>query len=353
LNALCRHFGTCGGCTLQDLSADAYVQSKRKLILDALERHGLDAGALREIVSVPPNSRRRATLKVEKRQSGTCIGFHAQRSHDLVDIRECLVLTPRLFAGVQCLRPLFDAALAEGDNAETYVLDADNGIDVAISWKRRASSDIIAQAATLARGHNIIRITAGRDLLYESATPEIRLGKAVVHPPPNAFLQPTREGEGILQQQAIAAIGKAKRVADLFCGLGTLALPLAERAQVHAVDSEAPLLQAFVTAARTASGLKPVTTERRDLFKHPLEARELNRFDAVILDPPRAGTLAQATQLAKSTVKRVAYVSCDAASFARDARVLVDGGFGLDDIVGVDQFLWSAHIELAAAFTRN
>jgi 23S rRNA (uracil1939-C5)-methyltransferase len=353
LNRLCRHFGACGGCTLQDLSPASYIESKRKLIVDALERRGLSPSALREIASVPPNSRRRATLKVEKRGSETRIGFHALRSHELIDIRECLVLTPALFSAAQGLRPLFAAVLTEGEGVEVYVLDADNGIDIAISWKRRATPHVVLRAAALAPTLKIVRITASRDLLYQSAKPEVRMGNAVVHPPPIAFLQPTREGEAILQQRAVAAIGKAKRVADLFCGLGTFSLPVAARAPVHAVDSDLPPLEALATAARTTMGLKPITTERRDLFKHPLEARDLNRFDAVILDPPRAGALAQATQLAKSAVKRVAYVSCDAASFARDAKVLVDGGFRLDDIVGVDQFLWSAHIELAAAFTRN
>jgi 23S rRNA (uracil1939-C5)-methyltransferase len=353
LNAQCRHFGTCGGCTLQDLSQDSYLDCKRRTIIEALDRHGLDGGRLREIVSVPPRSRRRATFKVEKQEGETSIGFHAHRSHDLIDIRECLVVTPRLFAAVQGLRKLFDSVLAQGEGAETYMLDADNGIDISISWKRRATPDIVAGAAALARKHNIVRITAGRELLYESASPAVRLGRAVVHPPPNAFLQPTRQGEAVLQQRVLAAIGKAKRVVDLFSGCGTFALPAAERAKVHAVDAETPLLEALAGAARATSGLKPVTTERRDLFKHPLEARELNDFEAVILDPPRTGALAQATQLARSAIRRLAYVSCDAASFARDARVLVDGGFRLGEIVGVDQFLWSAHIELAAAFTRN
>lgn len=353
MNALCRHFGTCGGCTLQDLSPASYLESKRSLIVNALERHGLPQSALREISSVPATSRRRATLKVERRGGETRIGFNAQRSHDLVDIRECLVLTPSLFAAAQGLRPLFAAVLGESEGAEVYMLDAGNGIDVAISWKRRATPKTVSQAAAIAPNLKIVRIAAGRDLLYQSAKPEVPIGNATVHPPPNAFLQPTREGEAMLQQRVLAAICKAKRVADLFSGCGTFALPAGERAKVHAVDDEGPLLEALAAAARTTPGLKPITTERRDLFKVPLSAGELNDFDAVILDPPRAGALGQATQLAKSAVRRLAYVSCDAASFARDARVLVDGGFRLDEIVGVDQFLWSNHIELAATFARN
>jgi 23S rRNA (uracil1939-C5)-methyltransferase len=190
-------------------------------------------------------------------------------------------------------------------------------------------------------------------LLYQSAAPEISFGKARVKLPPNAFLQPTREGEVILQARVTEAVGKARKIADLFSGCGTLALPLAERAQIHAVDADSPMLMALAEAARATAGLKPIAAEKRDLFKRPLTAAELNRFDAAVLDPPRAGALAQVNNLSSSRLRRIAYVSCDAASFARDARVLIDGGFRLDWLVGVDQFLWSAHIELAAAFTRD
>jgi 23S rRNA (uracil1939-C5)-methyltransferase len=198
-----------------------------------------------------------------------------------------------------------------------------------------------------------VRITSGRDLLYETATPEVRFARAQVRVPPDAFLQPTREGETALQALVRDATGNAKIIADLFCGCGTFTLPLTEKAQVHAVDADRPMLDALAAGARATPGLKPVTTERRDLFKHPLAAAELNRYEAVVLDPPRAGALVQAKQVSQSRVPRIAYVSCDAASFARDVRVLIDGGFRLDWIVGVDQFLWSAHVELAAAFSRQ
>jgi 23S rRNA (uracil1939-C5)-methyltransferase len=200
---------------------------------------------------------------------------------------------------------------------------------------------------------DLIRVTSGTELLYQSAVPEIRFGDVSVKAPADAFLQPTREGETALQARVIEAAGKARKVADLFCGCGTFSLPLARQTLVHAVDADAAMLGALGEAARFASGLKPVTTERRDLFAHPLTALELNRFDAVILDPPRAGALGQVKQLSSSRIARIAYVSCDAASFARDARVLIDGGFRLDWLVDVDQFLWSAHIELAAAFSRK
>lgn len=349
----CRHFGTCGGCTLQNLAPDAYVEHKRRLIVDELARYSIPGALLHEMVRVPPRSRRRATLKLEKRGGETHIGFHAPRSHVLVDIHECLVLTPGLFDLAGKLRQRMGGILREGESADFYMVEAENGFDLSIHWKRRTTPDLVRQFAAFAPALELIRITAGDDLLFQSAMPEVRFGRSRVRLPPNAFLQSTREGEAMLQASAGKAVGKAKKVVDLFCGCGTFALPLGERARVHAVDSDEPMLNALAEAARVTSGLKPLTTERRDLFRHPLGVPELNAFDAAVLDPPRAGALAQARQLAKSSLKRIAYVSCDAASFARDARVLMDGGYQLDWLVGVDQFLWSSHIELAAAFAKD
>ncbi|MBV9571839.1 MAG: class I SAM-dependent RNA methyltransferase [Alphaproteobacteria bacterium] len=346
-------FGTCGGCTLQNLAPDAYLEHKRKLIGDALARYGIPSAPLREMIRVPPRSRRRATLKLEKRDGVTRIGFYAPRSHVLVDIQECHVLTPGLFRLAERLRERLHGMLRGAESADLYIAEAENGFDLSIQWKGQTTPDLIGQFAAAAPALDLIRITAGGDLLFQSAMPEVHFGKAKVRLPPGAFLQPTRDGEAMLQATAIKAVGKAKGVVDLFCGCGTFALPLGERTKVHAVDSEAPMLSALSEAARATPGLKPVTAERRDLFRHPIGAAELNAFDAAVLDPPRAGALAQAGPLAKSNVRRIAYVSCDAASFARDARVLMDGGYRLDWILGVDQFLWSPHIELAAAFAKD
>jgi 23S rRNA (uracil1939-C5)-methyltransferase len=353
LNAICRHFGTCGGCALQNLLPEEYIAAKRAYIVNALARHGIADTPLEKIVSVPPCSRRRSTLKVRKTVGEIRIGFHAARSHELVDIRECHVLAPGLFRLAQGLRELFALLLRDDENADLYVTEAENGFDIAISeWRRSTAPSVVAQIAAAALKLKLVRVTSGTELLYENAAPEVCFGKARVKLPPDAFLQPTHEGEAVLQGRVADAVGKAKKVADLFAGCGTFTLPLAERAQVYAVDSDGPMLQALATAVRTTSGLKPVATERRDLFKLPMTPPEFSRFDAVVLDPPRAGALAQVKQLSSSGVPRIAYVSCNAASFARDAQVLIDGGFRLDWIVGVDQFLWSAHIELAAAFSR-
>ncbi|MFL6690088.1 MAG: class I SAM-dependent RNA methyltransferase [Alphaproteobacteria bacterium] len=353
MKAVCRHFGACGGCALQDLAPDIYLQRKRALIVAALARYGIFDPPLREITPVPPRSRRRATLKIEKKNSETHIGFHAARSHALIDILECHVLTPALFTAARGIARMLSPFLRDGDDINVYLVEAQNGIDLALQRKRRAIPELTAAIAAAAPALNIVRVTSGNDLLFQTAAPEVCVGKAAMKIPLQAFLQPTREGEQVVLRCVTDAVGKAKRIADLFSGCGTFSLPLAERARIHAVDADAPMLAALAGAARVTSGLKPITIERRDLFALPLSAAELKTFDAVLLDPPRAGALAQAKQLAKSGIRRIAYVSCDAASFARDARVLLDGGYRLDWIVGVDQFLWSAHIELAAAFSRN
>jgi 23S rRNA (uracil1939-C5)-methyltransferase len=352
LNAVCRHFGTCGGCTLQNLSADAYQQHKRSLIVSALEAHGIRDVLLLEIITVPPRSRRRATFKIAKINGETRVGFHALRSHDLVQLDECHVLTPALFSMAQSIPALMSPWLRDNDRAEIYVVKADNGFDLATSGLKSAAS-FTANLARAAPRLNVVRITVGNELAYNGGSPQIAFGRAQVTLPPRAFLQPTREGEALLQARVLEAVGAAKKVVDLFSGCGTFSLRLAERAQAHAIDTSAPMLGALGAAARGTPRLKPVSTETRDLFKHPLTPAELARFDAAVLDPPRAGALAQAQQLAKSRIGRIAYVSCDAASFARDARVLLNGGFQLDWMVGVDQFLWSDHIEFAGAFSRN
>jgi 23S rRNA (uracil1939-C5)-methyltransferase len=350
---LCRHFGTCGGCAYQDMAPSEYRAFKRAQVKDALSRHGVDA-PVEEVVEVPPATRRRATFKVLKGEGGVALGFHAARSHDIVDMHECLVLTPRLFQLVRRLREMLDELLALREAAELHIADTDGGIDLSIRWLRRANdTGLNAALARSASQLKLARIAANGETLVELAKPSMRFGKASVALPPDAFLQPTREGEAVLQKFVLEALSGAKRVADLFAGCGTFALVLAERARVHAVEIEIPTLDALSAAARAASGLKPVTVERRNLFKHAISASDASSYDAVCLDPPRAGALAQAQALALSKVKRVAYVSCDADTFARDARILIGGGYRLERVLPVDQFLWSDHIELAANFVRG
>jgi 23S rRNA (uracil1939-C5)-methyltransferase len=328
-----------------------YRAMKRDAVVRALTKFGIDAD-VSDIVEVPPRSRRRTVLNVARRRGAVEVGFHPLKSHAIVDMHECLVLTPALFALVESLRAEMPALLHDGQDAEARATETDNGIDIAFRAQPKLTPALTTALAKIAPRLKAIRITWNGKLAYESAAPTVKFGAVPVKLPPDSFLQPTRAGEAALREHVVEAVAGAKFIADLFSGCGTFSLPLAARSRVHAVEREQAMLDALAAAVRAAPGLKPVTVAKRDLFKVPLGPAELERFDAVVLDPPRAGAEAQARQLPAAKVGRIAYVSCDAASFARDARILVDGGYGVGTITPVDQFLWSSHIELVAAFER-
>ncbi len=351
--SLCIHFGTCGGCAFQDMAPDAYRAMKRDSIVQALTRQGLGDAVVEETIAIAPFTRRRASFKVIKKGDETQVGFHAARSHDIVDMRECFVLTPKLFGLVAGLRAMMSALLNNGEQVELEVTETEAGFDLALHGKRITSPEVKAQLVRWAQKLKIARVAVGKDVLIELDAPTARFGKALVKLPPGAFLQPTREGEAVLQARVLASVKGAKRIADLFSGCGTFSFLLAEQARVHAVEREGAMLDALAAAARGTQGLKPLTTEKRDLFKAPISLPELSAFDTVVLDPPRAGAQAQATELARSKIRRVVYVSCDPVSFARDARILVDGGYRMSPVAPVDQFVWSSHIELVAAFAAK
>ena len=352
MSTRCIHFGVCGGCTLQDLPEDEYRARKRAAVVRALTKHGLAGAVVSEVVAVPARTRRRVVFKIAKKDGATQIGFHALKSHSIVDMRECLVLMPALVALSAHLRALMNSLLSNGQHAEAHVTAADNGIDIGFRANVQLKPALATAFATAAPAMGAVRVLWNGGLAFESSAPTVRFGKADVKLPPQSFLQPTRAGEAALLARVLEVTKGAKSIADLFSGCGTFSLPLAERARVHAVEKDDTMLAALLAAAKAASGLKPVTIARRDLFKVPLNPLELRKFDTVILDPPRAGAQAQALQLVRSTIARIAYVSCDAGTFARDARILVDGGYRLGPITPVDQFLWSEHIELVAGFTR-
>ncbi len=348
---ICRHFASCGGCSYQDMPDEAYRALKRQSVAQALKRFDIQTD-LAEVVAVPPATRRRATMKAMLNDGIVLLGFHAARSHDIVDVEECRVLTPALTAILPGLRAMLAELLAPAGDAELRLTESRSGIELALRWRQPNDSKTIAALARWAGKLGLIRITAHGEVVVALGRPRVRLGKTWVTLPPEAFLQPTAEGEKVLQDLVTATLKGAKRVADLFCGCGTFTFPLAEKARVHAVELDPPMLEAVNAAAKTTPGLKPITTDKRNLFKRPLSAFELKDFDGACLDPPRAGAVEQARVLAVSKIGRIAYVSCDAESFARDARVLLDGGYRLTRVVPVDQFLWSSHIELVGAFER-
>ena len=349
---LCRHFGACGGCSLQDLADDVYADKKREQVVRALTRHGIKT-KVSEPVRVSPRSRRRAVFKARKFDGKVELGFHARASHAIVDMNECLVLTPALLRATAGLRQMLDEILEDGATAELHISDTDTGFDIAMRWRHRTTPALLAALSRWADKLGIARVTSNGEIIISLAKPAVRLAGVEVDLPAECFLQPTKEGEEVLQDVVRDALTGATSVADLFSGCGTFALCLAPKARVHAVDDDHAMLSALGRAARGATGIKPVTAERRNLFSRPLTARELDRFDGVVLDPPRAGAGAQARELSKARVKRIAYVSCNADSFARDARVLCEAGLGLRSVAPIDQFLWSDHIELVGVFDRG
>ena len=333
------------------MGAADYAGAKRAVVQDALIKAGVNAEVLVPII-VPPHSRRRAVFKIKRLPEGLHIGFHAARSHTVIDMHQCEVLTPALFALVSALRVKLEPLFGVGEIAELHVTQTDTGFDCALRW-RSLTPALTATLSKALSGLGIARLTMVGETVFETAVPQITLGGVAVALPSNPFLQSTAEGEAALQDCVLTIMGKAKIVADLFSGVGTFALPLARIAKVHAVEQDEAALAALNAATRGARGIKPLTTEKRDLFKVPLTPPELKPYDAVVLDPPRAGAEAQVRALTKSRVPVIAYVSCDAATFARDAAILVAGGYRPGPVTPIDQFLWSSHIELVGSFKRS
>jgi 23S rRNA (uracil1939-C5)-methyltransferase len=285
---------------------------------------------------------------VRRKEGVVTAGFMAPRSHELIDIDQCPVLVPALINATEIARKL-GTKLGDCDVSFTA---ADNGLDVSVKAERKIADAQLPKLATFVGNLNMLRLSVNGELVGVHGLPTIVMGKGVMQLPPDSFLQATKSGEEALSGLVLESLGKSKSVADLFCGIGPFALRIAERAKVLAVDSDRPAIAALAQAVRLATGIKPLRTEVRDLMREPLVASELKDFDAVVFDPPRAGAEAQARQLAKSSVKTVVAVSCDTASFARDAEILVNGGYKLKALAAVDQFKWTSHVELAAAFER-
>ncbi len=349
----CSQYGECGGCSLQHMPAGDYHALKRGLVTTALSYQGIDA-PVDDVITVPPATRRRAVLAAHRKGRDVVIGFHGRRSHHIVDVRDCAVLTPGLVALIPKLTPLVAIAASQKDALTITATETLTGFDVALTGAPKTlSADARLQLVQAAGALGLARLSINGVVEMERTAPLLRMGNADLSPPPGGFLQACRESEAAMLGLVTQAIGNAPRVVDLFAGAGTFSLPLAAGATLHAVESEEAALAALQVAARKASGLKPVTTEKRDLFRRPLTRAELGRFDAAVIDPPRAGAEAQTRELAASSIKRIAMVSCNATSFARDLKILTTAGWRPTRITPVDQFLWSSHIEIVAALERK
>ena len=337
----CPHFTQCGGCSLQHLSPSAYAAFKRNLVIEPLRRVGLEP-PVAELVDARGAGRRRTTLHVRGREAG----YMRARSHDVFDLDTCPILVPTLAAAA----PRIARALGPlaGQCEASFTL-TDTGLDLSVRSERKLRSE---QLASFARDHRLARLIFNGEPVYMARVPTLRMGKSVVELPPASFLQATAAAEETLAALVVAGVGQAKTVADLFCGVGPFALRLAGQARVYAADSDRQAVAALQKAVNHTQGFKPVTTQARDLFRDPLAPIELERHDAVVFDPPRAGAEAQARELGRSKVKTIVAVSCDPTSFARDASILAGNGYKLLKVTPVDQFAYAAHVELVAIFRR-
>jgi 23S rRNA (uracil1939-C5)-methyltransferase len=342
----CRHFPECGGCQLQHLTDEAYADYCASRIVGALAQHGI-ATDVRSTHLSPPRTRRRASLRALRAGGQVLIGFNAAKSHDIIDMRECHILDPRLSALVAPLRKLLGTMMAKRASAEIQLTLTDQGPDVALKGVPFEGLDAAEALTAFCERHQLARLTVddgyGPEPRYEPGRVTISLSGNPVAFPPGAFLQATADGEAALVAAVREAVEGARQPLDLFAGLGTFALAL--DGAVTAAEAARDAVLALMTTRR-------VTAVHRDLYRRPYDPAELNAHDAVILDPPRAGAQEQVKHLAASAVPRIAYVSCNPSSFARDAEMLVAGGYRLDWVKPVGQFRWSTHVELAAAFSR-
>jgi 23S rRNA (uracil1939-C5)-methyltransferase len=348
---ICPHFGVCGGCALQHWSEARYRAWKRDLVTSALAQAGLAAN-VGDLIDAHGAGRRRAVFHARRGTHAVLeVGFAAYRAHHVVPIDRCPVLAPELDGAIAAAWAFAEVLRPERKPLDIHVTASEPGLDVDVRGSGPLRPALISQLAGLAQTHGLARLTRHGELIAQRAAPTLRMGQARVALPPGAFLQATAAGEATLARLVNGYVGDASTVADLFAGIGPFAVRLAERARVTAADSDAAAMAALRQAAATP-GLKPVETQVRDLFRRPFAAPELARFDAVVFDPPRQGAQAQARALANARVPRVIAVSCNPATFARDARLLADGGYRLVAVTPVDQFRYSAHVEIVAQFAR-
>ncbi len=357
---VCVHVPDCGGCQLQHVSDDAYADFVRDRVAGALKGQDVIAGEILPAIVSPPATRRRASLRAIKQGKRLLIGFAAQGSHRIVDMEQCPVLDPALFALIAPLRLLLAPRLADRRAAELRLARVDQGVDVQLVGLNFEGLEATEAVLGFARDHGLARLTLAGDegdppiTLWEPEPATVTFNGLAVAYPPHAFLQATRDGEAALVAAVRDGLGEARMVADLFAGLGTFALSVAADVpgrKVYAAEAARDLIFALQGAGNRLPGR--IFPEHRDLFRRPLMAKELDRFDAVVIDPPRAGAREQCRELAATRCARLVYVSCNPASFARDAAMLVAGGWRIARVRPVGQFRWSSHVELVASFVRD
>ncbi len=348
----CPHFGSCGGCSLQHASDTFLADWKKEQVKTALAKHQITARYLPVSVS-PARSRRRATLAGRRTKKGAIVGFHSRASGSIKGIPNCMLLHPDITHALSSFEEVISIVGSRKGKISIAVTQSENGLDVDVATAKTADLRIVQALGSVTRQAGFARLSLNGEVVVQLQKPTQCFGKATVCPPPGAFLQATREGQDRLIADVLNIVGNATNTADLFAGSGTFSLPLAERAAVAAFESDTAAISALDAASRKNDGFKPISAKRRDLFRRPLLPDELQKFDTVVIDPPRAGALAQAREIAKSTVPKIAYVSCNPLTFARDAKTLLNSGYEIDFVRVVDQFRWSSHVELVAAFHKG
>jgi 23S rRNA (uracil1939-C5)-methyltransferase len=349
--SFCRYYARCGGCAVQTLSEASYARWKRDLVAGALQRAGLNAGVA-DLIDAHGAGRRRATFHARYPQGRAKTGFTQARTHDIVEIQSCPVLAPSMDLALPAARALGQALAGSDKPLDILVTATASGLDVDLKGHGPLGEAATQRLVTIALRHDLARLSNHGTVVVSNRTPVLAMGKAIVAPPPGAFLQATEAGEEILAARVCAHVAGAKHVADLFSGIGTFALRLAEFANVDAFDLEDAALQALAKAA-CVNGLHKVTAAQRDLFTRPLRPAELDRYDAIVFDPPRAGAEQQAMALSASLVPLIVAVSCNVDSFARDAAILCSGGYEITAVEPVDQFRHTPHVEIVAGFRRR
>jgi 23S rRNA (uracil1939-C5)-methyltransferase len=348
----CRHFGACGGCAIQHWQPEPYRAWKRQLVVDTLAHAGIEC-PVDELVDAHGAGRRRITAHARRGGDGELrVGFAAAGSHAIVAIDDCPILDPALNGALDAARALAEVLEPVKKPLDIQITAAQNGLDVDVRGSGPLPAALIAVLSRVAEQHRLARLTRHGELVLMRTPPVIGVGTAQLTLPPGSFLQATIAGEEALAALVVRHCKGAKHIADLFCGVGPFALRLAAKARIAALDSDANAVGALQKAAMATAGLKPIKAEARDLFRRPLVPQELRDYDAVVFDPPRQGAQAQTRQLAASKIPVVVAVSCNVATFARDARILIDGGYRIESVTPVDQFRHTPHVELVARFKR-
>lgn len=350
--AACQHFEACGGCVLQHWQAEPYQAWKRQLVVAALKAYGLSVEP-EPLVACLPYSRRRVVFAARKTESVMLLGFNRHMSHEIINIAECVVAVPEIIERLEELRELAAIIAPATKPFKLAVTVTASGLDIAAQGCGSPDDKTRLALTEYVVAHGFARLASDGEIIVEPKKPLIDFGKVPVNIPSGSFLQATADAEETMVALVTKHLSKAKKTADLFSGAGTFALRIAEKSAVHCVENDTPALAALDRGIRHVQGLKPVTIERRDLFRRPLLARELMPYQGVVFDPPRAGAEEQAKELAKSKVTKLAAVSCNPVTLARDLSILVKGGYRIDKIVPIDQFLWSAHVETVALLTKK